>query len=89
MFTSAGLVDLQPSHLVPTWRNGRSGLAGISKRLDRFFVNESFLGGLKKTRSWVVNSTLSDHNLICLQIEETTHKPTPPFKFNSSWLTES
>jgi hypothetical protein len=43
MFTSAGLVDILPCHISPTWRNGRSGSDGISKRLDRFLMSEDLL----------------------------------------------
>jgi hypothetical protein len=35
LFDKAGLVDVLPDAVVPTWRNGRSGDASISKRLDR------------------------------------------------------
>jgi hypothetical protein len=31
MLQDTGLVDLAPSHLTPTWRNGRVGSTGISK----------------------------------------------------------
>jgi hypothetical protein len=33
------LVDLPPAAIVPTWRNGRTGLDVISKRLDRFLLS--------------------------------------------------
>jgi hypothetical protein len=32
------LVDLPPDAIVPTWRNGRTGLDDISKRLDQFLL---------------------------------------------------
>jgi exonuclease III len=83
-----GLVDVQPTQLAPTWRNGRVGLAGISKRLDRFLIDENILGNHSKIRSWIINSSISDHNPICLQIEKTSQKFTPPFKFNSSWISD-
>jgi len=36
-----GLVDIQPSQLAPTWRNGRPGTIGISKILDQFIIDEN------------------------------------------------
>jgi hypothetical protein len=47
------LVDLAPDTLVPTWRNGRAGGAGIAKRLDRALVAESLLLEVGRYRSWV------------------------------------
>jgi hypothetical protein len=38
-----GLVDLAPSHLFLTWRNGCSGKVGISKCIERFLVDENLL----------------------------------------------
>jgi hypothetical protein len=37
------LVNLALDILIPTWRNGRAGGAGIAKRLDRALVSESLL----------------------------------------------
>ena len=34
LFQSVGLVDVAPLASGPTWRNGRLGVEGISKRLD-------------------------------------------------------
>ena len=33
------MVDLNPYHTGLTWRNGRTGTEGVSKRLDRFLVS--------------------------------------------------
>jgi hypothetical protein len=38
IFSKNKLVDVAPAEVVPTWRNGRSGSEGISKRLERFYV---------------------------------------------------
>jgi exonuclease III len=85
---NSGLVDVQPTLLSPTWRNGRAGIAGISKRLDHFLLDENLLGNHSNIRSWVINSTISDHNLICLQFEMSSRKSAPPFKFNSLWISD-
>jgi hypothetical protein len=86
LIQSSGLVDIQPTKLAPTWRNGRAGSAGISKRLDHFLLDDSLIGNNSKIRSWVINSTISDHNPICLQLDSFSHRSPPPFKFNTSWI---
>jgi hypothetical protein len=43
LFSKNSLVDLKPAELLPTWRNGRAGAAGIAKRLDRFLVADNLL----------------------------------------------
>jgi hypothetical protein len=65
-FSSADLVDTFPSPLSPTWRNGGQDPYGISKRLDRFLLNGRLLGDEFRSRSWVINSIISDHNPVCL-----------------------
>jgi hypothetical protein len=32
-----------PAEVLPTWRNGRSGVDGIQKRLDRVYVSDATL----------------------------------------------
>ena len=44
------LVDLYPTYVGPTWRNGRSGIDGISKRLDRFLLSDSIVSSLHRHR---------------------------------------
>jgi hypothetical protein len=88
VFDSTGLVDIAPSSISPTWRNGRPGSKGISKRLDRFLMNETLMGGMIRCRSWVINSFLTDHNLVCLQFDENKETNHYPFKFNHAWLLE-
>ena len=87
-FEDVGVVNLAPFPLRPTWRNGRVGEDGIAKRLDRFFLNEHFLGELFRSRAWTVNSLISYHNTICLQLQGTGYLPKFPFKFNHAWLKE-
>jgi hypothetical protein len=83
---SSGLVDVQPTKLTPTWRNGRARTDGIAKRLDHFLLDDSLFNNNFKVRSWVINSTISDHNPICLQLDSFSHNSKPPFKFNSTWI---
>jgi hypothetical protein len=37
-FEIQNIIDVELVKIVPTWRNGRKGREGISKRLDRFFL---------------------------------------------------
>jgi hypothetical protein len=88
LFTRAGLVDVLPCQLKPTWRNGHLGSEGISKCLDRFLVAENLLEGVCRFRSWVLNANFTDHNPVCLQIVGNVNKHKTPFKFNHAWLLE-
>ena len=46
LFYSVGLVDLVPQYVGPTWRNGRVGEEGVSKRLDHFLISASIIPSL-------------------------------------------
>jgi hypothetical protein len=43
LFNQAGVVDIEPIKLKPTWSNNRSGEDCVSKRLDRFLIHGDFL----------------------------------------------
>ena len=43
LFQRVNLVDIFPIEIDPTWSNGRCGVVGISKILDRFFMNSSLI----------------------------------------------
>jgi hypothetical protein len=75
-------VDIFPSPLSPTWRNGGQDPYGISKRMDRFLLNSHLLGDEFQSRSWVINSIILDHNPVCLQLEASGEVTHFPFKFN-------
>jgi hypothetical protein len=85
-FQANHLIDLAPDKLVPTWRNGRSGAALISKRLDRFLIAEDFLSGIGLYRTWVEYPYISDHAPIVLQLELPPLYKSFPFKLNPYWL---
>ena len=38
LFSDHQLVDVAPPYVGPTWRNGRMGKDGISKRLDHYLL---------------------------------------------------
>ena len=82
------LVHLSMYPSAPTWRNGRSGAAGISKRLDRFLLSESLLPRFSFYRTWATPSDVSDHYPICLEWHPKSCAPCRPFKFNRASLLE-
>jgi hypothetical protein len=45
LFKDLHLVDLEPTKLIPTWRNGRQGEEGVYKRLDCFLITKSIVHG--------------------------------------------
>ena len=55
------LVDIAHPLAGPTWRNGRAGVEGISKRLDRFLISEQLICSLPRHRVWTHRSGISDH----------------------------
>jgi exonuclease III len=83
-----GLVDVQPTKLVPTWRNNRKQEAAVAKRLDRFLVSDSLMIGPIRIRSWVETGGTSDHRPVVLSLDPPEIKPPTPFKFNPAWLEE-
>jgi exonuclease III len=86
LFSAFNLIDILPSRLLPTWRNGRSGNNAIARRLDRFLVSESFLSSPTVPSSWVVLPFFSDHAPIILKLNSRPRCITYPFKFNHHWL---
>jgi hypothetical protein len=53
LFTKKQLVDILPTNVVPTWRNGRTSQNEISKRLDMFYVSEDLISTIARYMSWV------------------------------------
>jgi hypothetical protein len=86
LFDDYPLVDVAPTELVPTWRNGRIGESSISKRLDRFYMHEDLMGPELRYRSWVEPTYISDHSPILLQLDLGIPKTRHSFKFNPVWL---
>jgi hypothetical protein len=71
-FDKVGLVDVLPDAVMPTWRNGHSGVDSISKRLDRVLVSEDLLVGLGLYKSWVDYLYFSDHASVILRLDKVT-----------------
>ena len=82
LFDSVGLTDIAPPYSGPTWRNGRVGDDGISKRIDRFLVASSLIPSLLLHRVWTLHSDISDHFPICLEWNKPFGSCNYPFKFN-------
>jgi len=55
------MIDVKPTKLVPTWRNGPSGLEAVVRRMDRVLVAEDFLFDVGHFRSWVELPYISNH----------------------------
>jgi hypothetical protein len=53
LFGDKKLIDVKPTKLVPTWRNGRTGVEAVARRLDRCIVAEDLLLEVGVYRSWV------------------------------------
>jgi hypothetical protein len=78
--------DIIPHRLNPTWRNMLSGDQHITKRLDRFLVNEGILNTVDNIKQWTRSGGDSDHFSIILESSFGKSKPPNPFKFNTCWL---
>lgn len=70
------------------WSNGKIGQASIAKRLDRFLMYTHLFGVVRRYRSWVVPSNVSNYMPIFLQLELGSNKIKYPFKFYPIWLGE-
>jgi hypothetical protein len=88
LFLSKNLVDIKPSLLVPTWRNGHGGQEAIARCLDRVLVSDDILREIEFYRSWVEYPFFFDDTPIFLQLELTPRFKIYPFKFNTHWLNE-
>jgi hypothetical protein len=86
LFANNQLVDVKPTVLMPTWRNGRRGVEEIQKRLDRVYVSETILCDAARYRSWVELPFVSDHAPVILQLDYGYKPVAYPFKFNPSML---
>ena len=89
LLDSMNMVDLDPTTIGPTWRNGRFGTEGVSKRLDRFLASFHLIPLLGSYHSWTQPSEISDHYLVCLEWNFCLKCHLYPFKFNRAWLLEA
>lgn len=82
------MIDIKPSSGKYTWTNKRIGLGHIAARLDRFFVQSSFLLLGLKSRTHILPCSVSDHCPIKLDMLAHLDQGPIPFKFNSHWVKE-
>ena len=81
-----GLVDIDPSILLPTWSSKRVGADIICKRLDRLLVSADLLDYEFHFCQWVGYGGDSNHQSVFLQILNIDLKSRSPFKFNAHWF---
>jgi hypothetical protein len=86
LFASKNLIDVLPCKIVPTWRNGRSGMEAIARRLDRFLISDSFISNTGYPSTWVEYPYFSDHAPVFLKLNLPIRHFSYPFKFNQHWL---
>ena len=78
----AGVTDVPPIKMTPTWRNRRTGDDYVAKCLDRFLISDPPLESVDRIRQWVGGFGDSYHNPVLLEIDSGADKPLSPFKFN-------
>ena len=64
-----GLMDVPLAKIMPTWWNGCVEDARVCKRLDRVIITELLVDNVDRFRSWVIQSSISDHMSISFQVE--------------------
>ena len=67
LLKDSNMIDVPPICAGPTWRNGRVGDEGISKRLDMLLASASLIPHLKMHRVWSHPSEVSDHYPVCME----------------------
>ena len=65
LFSDHHLVDVAPSYAGPTWRNGRMGEEGISKRLDCFWFPISSLALFPDIEFGIIDVGFQITSLFC------------------------
>jgi ribonuclease HI/exonuclease III len=80
------LLDIKPTKGRYTWTNKRIGPGHIAARLDRFFVQSSFLVLGLEAKTEILTHSASDHKPIRLEIKKDQVKGPIPFRFNPNWI---
>ena len=79
-------MDIAHAILAHTWSNGRFRLAGITKRIDKFYLAEDLCERSGRYRSWNYSTGFYDHKAIILQVDFDISLISYPFKFYLVWL---
>lgn len=82
------MINVKPTKLVLMWRNDRTGVEVVARRLDRCLVIEDLLLEVGVYQSWVEYPFISYHSPTLLQLEASLNKKSIPFKFNAHCLTD-
>ena len=67
LFENFHFVDMDPSNIIPTWRNARKGVEGIEKRLNIFLILKFLLEGGFLIKPWEKSGGLFDLLLLFLR----------------------
>jgi hypothetical protein len=89
LFKAFNLIDILPTNLAPTWRNGRRGSEAVASRLDRFLISESFFTSSAFPSPGPALPFFSDHTPIILSINLIVRLKPFPFKYNQHWADSS
>jgi hypothetical protein len=82
------LLDIKPTKRKHTWSNRRSQPGHIAARLDRFFVQSSFLLLGLEARIHILPCNVSDHKPIKLELLAHLDLGPIPFIFIPFWVKE-
>lgn len=82
------LLDIKPSSGKYTWSNKRIGPSHIAARMDRFFIQSSFLLLGLEPRLHILSSNTSDHKPILLDLQAHLDLGPIPFRFSPLWTKE-
>lgn len=67
MMDANALIDAIPDTMAPTWKNGRIGGEGISKRIDHFLVSQTVFNNIVEVESYIIPMDISHHIPIALR----------------------
>eukprot|EP00253_Pinus_taeda_P013868 PITA_13868 len=82
------MLDIKPSSSKYSWSNKRLGPGHIAARLDRFFIQSSFLLLGIEPRMHILPNNISDHKPIKLELLAHLDLGPIPFRFSPLWIKE-
>lgn len=82
------LLDIKPIFGKYTWSNKRIVPGHIAAKLDRFFIQSSFLLLGLEPRVHILSSSISDHKPIKLELQADLDLGHIPFRFTPLWAKE-
>lgn len=89
LMNSHKLVDDQPKPLAPTWKNGRSSVDVIAKRLDRILVHEDLYSSVDRCVSSIEKVVILDHFPVLLRMRNGLRLSKFPFKYCPIWCDDA